>query len=166
VTPDDPGWFSADTLLGTFRIMFLAVVGVLILVGNVVLVLYVTADGGIEPNRLVTAGVVAVGISSLALPRILDPGLDCSSQDALIASYRTRFVLRIGIAESAALVGFAGCLITGEPWHYPLGAAFTAIGLAKVAPANVNLARLEERLALDGCSLSLVDALTLERRVH
>jgi hypothetical protein len=166
VRPDDPGWFSADTLLGTFRIMFLAVVGVLILVGNVVLVLYVTADGGIEPNRLVTAGVVAVGLASLVLPRVLDPGLDCASHDALVASYRTRFVVRIGVAESAALVGFASFLITGEPWHYPLGAAFTAIGLARVAPADVNLARLEERLALDGCPVSLVDALTLERRIR
>ena len=166
VTPDDPGWFSAETLLGTFRIMFLAVVGVLILVGNVVLVVYVTGDGGIEPNRLVTAGVVAVGIASLVLPGILDPGLDCSTHDALVASYRTWFVMRIGIAESAALVGFASFLITGEAWHYPLGAAFTAIGLARVAPADVNLARLEDRLALDGCPVSLVDALTLERRIR
>jgi hypothetical protein len=129
-------------------------------------VLYVTADGRIEPNRLGTAGVVAIGLVSLALPRALDPGLDCSSHEALVASYRTRFVLRIGIAESAALVGFASFLITGEPWHYPLGAAFTAVGLARVAPTSVNLARLEDRLALDGCPVSLVDALTAERRIR
>ena len=165
---DDLGssWFRADSLLGTFRIMFLAVVGVLVLVGNAVLLIWYVADAAPEPNRLVTAGVVLAGLASLGLPRLLDPGVDCSSDDALVASFRTRFVVRIAIAESAALVGFASFLATGEPWHYPLGAAFTAIGLARVAPTDANLARLEERLRLDGCPVSLVDVLTSRRTLR
>jgi hypothetical protein len=166
---DDLGggsWFRAGSLLGTFRLMFVAVVGVLVLVGNAVLLIWYVADASPEPNRLATAGVVLAGLVSLALPRLLDPGLDCSSDDALVASFRTWFLVRIGVAESASLVGFAAFLATGEPWHYPLGAAFTAVGLVRLAPTDANLARLDERLRLEGCPVSLAEVLAARRTLR
>ena len=181
--PGDPGWFSPKLFLWMLvppfgisrmqrevrsplhqlRLLFISFCNALLLIGVVSLVLAGGNDPAhVEPNRAITLGVVAVGVTTLVLPRLFDRPLDCSDDVALMASYRTWWFLRIALAETAALVGFGGFVVTGELWHYPLGAAFTVVGFATAAPTSRNLARLQERLAAQGCGRSLLGVLARE----
>ena len=68
--------------------------------------------------------VALAGVVLLVAP-VWGRPLDCGSDAALAASYRTRFFLRIALA----LLGFVGFLLTGNPAVYPIGAAFHGGGL-------------------------------------
>ncbi|MDZ7673907.1 MAG: hypothetical protein U5K30_02395 [Acidimicrobiales bacterium] len=111
-------------------------------------------------GSVVAVGVAGYGLLSLFAPRLLEPSLDCSSRDALIDAYRTRFFLRMAFAESAALVGFVGFFLAGQWWLYPFGALFAAVGFIRLAPTRGNVARDQESLNLAGCGLDLVNVLT------
>lgn len=177
----DPGWFSAGTFLWMLvpavglrrasreaanalqhvRLVFTSFALSLVLIG-LVAVLQTSGEGVEESVSGAVAGIVvaAVGVLSLLAPRIVAPPLDCSSTETLVAGYRTRFFLRMAFANVAALVGFVGVFLSGEWWPYPLGAAFTAIGMARLAPTRRNLERDEESLIAAGCGRSLMEALT------
>lgn len=70
--------------------------------------------------------VAAVGIVGLIAGRLLNRRLYCSSDEALVCSYRIRFFLRVVFAQSAALVGFALSIAPGLWWVYLLGLGFSA----------------------------------------
>jgi len=177
----DPGWFSSSTLLTLFvpwwgvqraqkdganalemlRQLFSAFAGALLLIGVVVAFL---ASGEPTANAMspgpVALGVVGYGVVSLFIPGLVARPLDCTDAGALVASYRTRFFLRIAFADAAALVGFVGFFLADEWWMYPLGAAFALVGFARLAPTQGNLRDDQETLPRSGCGLSLVQVLT------
>jgi F0F1-type ATP synthase membrane subunit c/vacuolar-type H+-ATPase subunit K len=179
---DDPGWFSARTILWalvpgiglrraqadgtasvlfTLRAVFTSFVTALIMFG--VVLLFIGGSSESEPSgpstSVVAAGVLAYGLISLVLPRLIERPLSCEGEAALVSGYRTRFFLRVAFAEAAALLGFVGVFLSGETWMYPLGAAFTAVGFLRLAPTRRNLERDQEALNLAGCGLSLTTVL-------
>jgi hypothetical protein len=178
---DDPRWFSIRSLawallpafgtrrahdagaasaLQLLRQVFVSFVMALVLIGVVTAVI---ASGPSESDgpsaSVVAAAVAALGVISLIVPRLFERPLDCTTDAALVTGYRTRFFLRIAIAEAAALLGFVGALVAGEAWIYALGAAFTAVGFARLAPSRRNLDREQEALNLQGCGRSLLSLL-------
>lgn len=177
----DPGWFSSRSLLTLLipwlglqraqkdgasslemlRHLFTAFAAALFLIGIVVLFL---APGGSGDDDVMSAGVVAIGVAgygviSLFMPRLLERPLDCTDPQALLASYRSRFFLRIAFADAAALIGFVGFFLADAWWLYPLGGAFAAIGFARLAPTRRNLERDQEGLHLAGCGESIIRVL-------
>jgi hypothetical protein len=115
-------------------------------------------DPVVEPSAAV-AGIVALGVVSLLGVRLVEPALDCTTDDSLTASYRTRFFLRIASAEAVALVGFVAVVVTGAAWLYLVGIAFTALGFLRLAPSPRNLERDQDTLNERGCGRSLAAVL-------
>jgi hypothetical protein len=141
------------------RGVFLSVCAAIVLVGVVVVVLDATGGiGGDLPGGPVALAVAVAGALLLAASARRRP-LDGSSDEALASSYRTRFFLRMAFAESAALLGFVGFVLTGNPAVYVVGAASTVVGFALLAPTAGNLARDQEELRRAGNPRSLVQAL-------
>jgi hypothetical protein len=103
------------------------------------------------------------GVLSLVVSRLFERPLDCSDEAALLVGYRTRFFLRVAVAEAPALVGFVGSFLSGEAWMYPLGALFAAVGFVRLAPTRRNLERDQEELNQRGCGLSLTNLLITAR---
>lgn len=141
--------------------MFLAFCTAIVLIGVVVAILNGMGD---EFGHLAVApvllGVVLVGVlGQLAFSLVRRP-LDCTDSATLARSYLSRRLFaRLALAEAAALVAFLGFLLTSEPWLYPLGAAFSAVGFARTAPTRAQLNAEQEQLAAAGCSQSLTEAL-------
>ena len=153
----DPGWFSWRSLLTLFipwlglqraskdgvnalealRQLFTAFAAALFLIGIVVLLLApVGSRDDAMPAGVVAIGVAGYGVVSLLVPRLVERPLDCTDAQALLASYRTRFFLRVAFADAAALVGFVGFFLADAWWLYPLGGGFAAIGFARLAPTG------------------------------
>ena len=86
--------------------------------------------------------------------------LDCSDDARLAAGYRSRFFLRIAFSESVALLGFVAVIVVGRWWLYWVGAAFTLVGFARLAPTAANLTADEWLLRQRGCTRSLVEVLS------
>jgi hypothetical protein len=76
-----------------------------------------------------------------------------------VASYRSRFLLRVAIAEAASLVGFVMALVTYEPWPFFVGLAFTLVGFLRAMPTARNLARDQDDLSVAGCAHPLAATL-------
>ena len=162
---DDPGWRPAlgglawglvpglairrarrrggDALV-VLRGLFLSFCAAVALVG-VVVVLLSSGEGldGSADGTTVGIGVALAGFVLLLASAWRRP-LDGSSDATLAESYRRRFFLRMAFAEAAALLGFAGFILSGNPAVYAGGAAFTAIGFVLMAPSAGNLARDQE----------------------
>lgn len=178
---DEAGWFSSKTLLWIFvpgigvqraqqgqangletlRMVFTSFATAILMIG--VVVAFLASGGGTGSGLspvVVAAGVAGFGLVSLVAPRLLQKPLDCASRDALVGSYRTRFFVRLAMAQAASLVGFVGFLLSGRWWTYPLGATFSVIGFLRLAPNSANLRRDQEELSTAGCALSLADALS------
>lgn len=181
---DDPGWAPAIREMGgflipvvgafrarrmqgrdgllTLRSVFLAFVLAIALIGLVVIVL--DSGSGLSGTRrdveipgLLT---IAAGVTSLWLGRVIGRRpLDCATDARLAATYRTRFFLTIAVAESAALIAFVMFILTSAATLYAIGAVFTLIGFATVAPTAARLQREQEQLQTSGCRSSLLLAL-------
>jgi hypothetical protein len=148
--------------LVVLRLIFVNFLVALALIGAVIAM--VVNTGSFHGNRVVAAAPVGVvvallGLASLVAGPMLDRPLDCADDMTLVASYRTRFFLRVARSEAVALLGFAGFVLTGEWWLYPLGVAFAAAGFARLAPTRAHLARDQEKLSAAGCRRPLVPAL-------
>ncbi len=80
---------------------------------------------------------VVAGLATQMTFSLIRRPLDCTDSGALAGSYFSRrFFIRLALSEVPALVGFVGFLLTTEPWLYPLGAAFSAVGFARTAPTR------------------------------
>jgi hypothetical protein len=155
---------TGDGLLG-LRVIFLSFVVALAAIGVVVTILEANdALGNTTPEGPVAVVVAALGAASLVAGPALRRPLPCGSAVELAAGYRTRFFVQVAIAESVALAGFVGFILTGAGWLYPLGAAFSAVGFARLAPTAGRLRADQEELRLRGCSEPLVPALRLPFR--
>jgi F0F1-type ATP synthase membrane subunit c/vacuolar-type H+-ATPase subunit K len=145
------------------RILFLSFVFAL-LAFWLVLMVRAPWDGGDEgwiPWAVGGYGLASVAIVWSILRRPLD---GASNQTALAGAWRTRFFLAVAFAETAALVGFVGVILTQSLWVYFLGLVFSLFDLWLLAPSARNLDRDQERLREAGSSLSLRRALSGARR--
>jgi hypothetical protein len=182
---DDPGWRSAlgglwwvlvpgqiirqqkrGIAAGThgltiLRKLFANFVGALIMIGATVVLLSATTT--VNPHPIATVdvaiGVVVCGVFSVLAPRLVERPLDCSGEQRLAATYRIRFFLRLAFADTAALLGFVGFILSNNGWLYALGAAFAAVGFYRGTPSAANLAKDQRALSDVSCPLSLIAVL-------
>lgn len=103
--------------------------------------------------------LVGLGVVTLAAARALDRPLDGTSDAALVASFKRRFFLWVGLSEVPTFVGVALVALTARFALYPVGALFAFIGYARIAPTKVHLARDQERLDRAHQGRSLLNAL-------
>jgi len=96
---------------------------------------------------------------SVLLGRSIEEPLSCGNEVQLKTSYTNRFFIRIAFSEAAALLGFVGFFVTGEPWVYPAAALITFVGFARAAPTRGHLRRDQDLLREHGCYIPLVPAL-------
>jgi hypothetical protein len=108
---------------------------------------------------LVAIGIIVIGLACLLVARRLERPLDGNSDSSLVASYRTRFFIWVGLGEASFFVGLAAAAVTDWFWPCLVGAAFAVIGYLRIAPTAGALARDQQRLNSTGSSRSIVDAL-------
>jgi hypothetical protein len=108
---------------------------------------------------LVAIGIVVIGLACLLAARLLERPLDGSSDASLLASYRSRFFIWVGLGEAPFFLGLAAVAVTGWFWPCLVGAALAVLGYVRIAPTARALARDQERLNATGNSRSLVGAL-------
>jgi hypothetical protein len=156
---------QSDGAVIVMRSLWASFTVALAMIGVVVLILWLGSDLGTDAT---TSTAVALAIVLVASATSLAVGtwlarrrLDCSSLPALAASYRQQFFLRVAVAESAALIAFAGFVISGAPWLYLIGLAVAWWQLFRFAPTTAHLAAEQERLRWADCQLRLLDALAL-----
>lgn len=140
------------------RSVFVSFTGAIVMFAVVLVFLFPL--GPVEAAGAMPSVVVGYGVISLGLARALGRHrLDCASETALASTYRSRFFLRIAVAEAAALLGFTGAFIQERLWIYLVGAAFALVGFALTAPSAGNLRKEQDALNRAGCSLSLAATL-------
>ena len=108
---------------------------------------------------IVGLGVLLVGVVCILVARRLERSLDGTSDATLVKSYQERFFLWIGLGEAPAFVGIIALVATGAVWLYPLGALFSFIAYAHLAPTGDHLHRDQESLNRRGIERSLRAAL-------
>jgi ABC-type Co2+ transport system permease subunit len=147
--------------LTVLRRLFASFVAALIMIGLAVVLLSATTTQTHHPLAPVDVaiGVVVYGVFSVFAPRLIEKPLDCSADQRLAGTYRTRFFLRLAFANAAALLGFVGFMLSNNGWFYVLGVAFAAIGFYRVAPSAAHLAKDQQALSDSSCSRSLIAAL-------
>lgn len=147
-------------VVSTLRLLLIAFTGgiVALSVVTVIVARDVAADG---PAAVAVAVVVAAGLASLALRRVVANRLDGTSDAALMDSYRTRFLMRLALGEAPALIGFAVALALGPWWVFFAALPFTALSFALAAPTVGNVARDQAALRAEGCHRPLGQLLGL-----
>lgn len=113
----------------------------------------VVADGG--PDLMFAALAFVAGIASLVVPAVVGPPLDGTSQERLLGTYRTRFMLRMAFTEAPLFVGLALSFAAQEWLPFLVGAGFTVVGLARLAPSDRNIAKDQELLYQQGSPCDL-----------
>ena len=105
-----------------------------------------------------TTGVGTVGV--LLVPAVSERApLRVESPEALVRSYFTRYILRIGFVDLPVTVGVAGWIITGAPLVYLVGIPFTLLAAARVAPTRHRIAIDQQEITDKGSSLALRELL-------
>jgi hypothetical protein len=105
------------------------------------------------------AVIAAVGCASLAGHTFVRRTLNCASLRTLALSYRSRFLLRLAIAETGMWIAFFVSRVSGPWWVFYVGAVFTIIGFYRTAPTRRHLQQDQDQLSLSGCQLFLTEAL-------
>lgn len=147
--------------LGLLRLVFRAYGAAVAVMTAAVVVLEATGAGrtGAVPAGAAGAAVAVVGVAALVGQRAVGRGLDCTSDESLAKAYRARFFVRLALADTPVLVGFAGYVLTWDPLVFVVGLAVAAVGFARAAPSDGNLQRDQDALAAAGCGRPLVPAL-------
>ena len=151
---------TSDALI-MMRMVFVYFVQTLVILAVVVIALSVsdTIPGSDVDPMVAALAVAAVGGMGLVLARVVPPALDCTTSATLVGTYRTRFFIRLALAEAGAMAGFVGFIVTGRPILFLLGTAFTAAGFARAAPTIRQLERDQEELSWSGCGRLLIPTL-------
>jgi hypothetical protein len=103
--------------------------------------------------------IIVVGIGCLVVAKLFERPLNGGSDSALVASYRSRFFLWVGLGETPFFLGVAFVAVTDWFWPCLVGAAFAVIAYWRIAPTTGALARDQARVNGSGSSRSLVAAL-------
>jgi hypothetical protein len=145
---------SSDSLI-SLRMVFLSFM--MAIAFFAVVMIFVVPFAANPNGSAVCIGIIAVYVvvSQLVL-RARDEPLNCAM---LAGSYRTRFFLRIAIADAGALFGFVGAFITEGSITYYAAVVLSLAGWAYAAPTRGALQRDQQALYEQGCNTSLVAAL-------
>lgn len=158
------GWQTANGVIA-LRGLFLSFVIAIAMIGIVAIVLgRARTKTGLAPVTFLTGLVLAAGVAALFGAQLFARPLRCNDEADLVASYRSRFFVRVAFAEAPALVAFAATVASGESWLYALGAFFAAVGFARVAPTAAHLAQDQEEVRQTGSGLLLLSALGRARQ--
>jgi hypothetical protein len=65
----------------------------------------------------------------------------------------------MAFGETPALLGFVSFFVTGHLWPFLLGAGFTAVAFAILAPTSRSLGKRQQEITAAGSALDLVAAL-------
>lgn len=147
------------TLLWALRRVYAAFVGELILVGFVGRMTLAGAKPGSDTAVVALTAAVGVGCLAFVLRVHRQPLGGAPTNDALAALYRVRFFICLTLAQAPGLMGFAAMYVTGRWLLFLVGAAFSFVGLAVIAPTSAALRRADDRLAAEGSATSLTEAL-------
>ena len=147
--------------LMALRLIYFAVVQTTVLLGVVVAVMSFAGAYGHGPVSLWVGagGVVAMGVLTAIASAVAPPALDCRTPARLAATYRTRLIIRLALAEAPMLAGFVAALVTANPFVYLVGTPFAVPAFSRAAPSHANLEREQDDLILQGCGISLSEAL-------
>lgn len=164
---DDPGWRifrkrrdGQVVPLMAMRTIFFAMSMGVFLFGLVVVMNIASAKSSPDDPPVVMA-VVILGIGvlvQLAARKFVRP-LDVSSEQALQASYRGRYIIWTAAAEAAGLAGFVAALVVVQWWVLVIAALISGVGLYLAAPTEAAVQRDEERLQAQGSRYSLTAVL-------
>jgi hypothetical protein len=157
------GITSGNKGVQQFWFLLVGLAGALVLIG-VTMASYIANDHHHKTSTYLNpylAGiiVIAFGVAGQVLVRIVDPPLNGSTDASLVATYRQRFFLWVGVGEAPAFIGLVAALVTNNFWLYLVGVVFAVLSYVRIAPSARNLARDQRRLNQSGSSLSLVSAL-------
>lgn len=108
------------------------------------------------PWAVAVLGVYSLGAMTWLRRRPLVTG----SPEALAGSYRARFFIGVGLAQSAALFGLTGVFIGGSLWIYLVGPAFGLVVFWMIAPTRLDIEQRQREITAAGSPLSLLHALT------
>lgn len=174
VAPPDPGWpwwsvtmlpgmtrryivmHAADDQRRVLRAVTVGFVEMIVAIGAVGVWLFA---GGAESRSPLLTAICAVTMLAPLAGRLSARALDCSSDLALVDSYRTRFFLRAVFANVPVLAGFVAASAGGPVWLLGVGVMISLAALALDAPTRGHLAREDTALRETGCGRSLVVAL-------
>jgi hypothetical protein len=109
---------------------------------------------------LVDAGMVVISVVVLVVAKSVERPLDGGTDASLIATYRARFFLWVGLGEVPFFVSIAAVAATDRFWPYLIGAACALVGYGRIAPTPGHLARDQEQIDRHGPARSLVAALS------
>jgi F0F1-type ATP synthase membrane subunit c/vacuolar-type H+-ATPase subunit K len=154
--PRSPG--SADPLTA-MRIIFLAFL-LTWLAWSFVVSLMVPWSG--EDPGPALGLVVGVGVLSLVgIGWVRSRRLTPISESSLQGQMRTVMFLGLAIAEVPGLIGIVAAIARESLWLYLVGAAFSIVDMALIAPGRREIARRQRRLAEDRAPFDLTQALML-----
>ena len=180
MTLEDPGWLPSLRGLWWYAIPVVGSVmrvrarsaeanGLIVLrsvfLGLIVpLLLFLFVLGFIAPGTAETRGwvpwaVVVIGIASLAYVARIHGGPSRQRRQRRLPAPRAWFFIGVGVAEAAALWGFAGVFLGGSLWIYLVGLTFGLVGLWMIASTRSDIERRQREITAAGSPLSLLDAL-------
>jgi hypothetical protein len=119
----------------------------------------------LNPTAL-TVVAIALGIVGQVLVRVVDPPLNGSSESSLVATYRARFFLWVGVGEAPAFIALVFAIATNHFWIYPVGLLFALLSFVRIAPTARHLAKDQRRLDQSGTPCSLVVTIHLPGRLR
>lgn len=120
--------------------------------------------GGGPDGRVVAGVVVAIGVFAQLVAVSFVPPLSGVTPDEVQAAATRAVLLRIALAEAAALVGFLGFALAGNAAVYFAGALVSAVGMYDAMPGRRWIAQGQAQLRESGSSVDLLDALLDGRR--
>jgi hypothetical protein len=159
---------ESSTLLEGLRLIFVAMV-VSLWFFLFVLTFFDADQAGGGTQAKVNLVIVVIGALHLAdllwlrrrpLPRLRHRPLPSVDQASLLASYRGRFFIMVGIAQAPALAGVVGSFFSRSLWTPVIGVGISMIGLFIAAPSRRNIEYEQQKLNAQGSPLSLGQLLT------
>jgi hypothetical protein len=148
--------------LRAIRGIFVTFVISMLMVGVVVLFLWQSGDGQPDGGMDATVTVLLVllvGLAGQVAAQRVPPPLPGDDAGQLVAAYRVRFFLRVAFSESAALIGFVGFFLSGNPVSYLAGLAVALVGFVRLAPTRAHLEWEDEAMRARGCPHTIYQAL-------
>ena len=110
-------------------------------------------------SRVAAAGVGVLGAlpQLVALLALASPV--AREEKAARAEAQSTFLLRVALAEIAAVIGFIGFTLSLNPAVYLVGFVIALVGLLAAAPTAANIERMQQRLREAGSDVDLLSAL-------
>jgi hypothetical protein len=133
---------------------------VIVVTAGLAMTIFLLGDDSDGNVLVANAVVVAVGVAAAIGLRLVDRRpLGCTDAKVLSEQFRSRFFLRIGIAELAPLAGFFATVTVLSPWPYLAGVICVVPSALRIVPLARLVERDQEALHQAGCATPLAPAL-------